>query len=333
MKLKRLVQWSALAVIAALSVGCSRGSDAPAETWAALDAVPDGAQCVHVIAEDGTREQALDVSGGAPALLHLDKLPATSAVSAVGFTTTCDAVPAGSDVVPDWVADAATVQAGASGAGRVAIALHENRDRGHKHHCHGDHDGDDNSDGGTAMTNEPLRIEQVDYHGSGCPAGSVAVGLSPDHLAATVTFSKYQASAGPGVDGSQLRKSCNLDFRLHVPGGRTVAVSTIDYRGFVHLDDAMEAALKTHVGFKDGCGQDRDVQRFSGPIDQDYQMHDEVKIAAQAWSPCGGRRTLDVDSTILVDNSDNPTGMALLTVDSVDQEVKQTYHLQTKACP
>jgi hypothetical protein len=335
MILKRLVQWAALTTLALATVGCAGGSSAPAETWAALDAVPDGAQCVHVVADGAADEQVFDVSGGTPALLHVDEL-ATGQLSAVAFAVDCDAVAAGSDVVPDWTSDATMVQPSAAGVGRVTLTLHDNHDHGHKHHCHGDHGhGGGSADGGVdgGAADDKPRVERVDYHGSGCAAGTVIASISPDQEAATVGFSAYIASAGPGVDASEQKKRCNLDFRIHVPQGKMVAVTNIDYRGFVHLDDAVSAALKTHVGFKDGSGQDRDTQHFAGVVDQDYQMHDEVKISTVAWSPCGGKRTLDVDSSVVVDNSKNPMGTAMLTVDSVDDEVKQTYHLSWKSCP
>jgi len=322
---RSITWWPVLVVTSAVIAGCTAdGSGTLTETWAAVDAPPDGLRCVHVLS--GDVEQRFDITGTQSVLLHLDQLPAVRTLNAVAFATSCDAVARGGDAVPDWISDPVAVAVHDGGRGAGALAFHRNGDHG-RHHCPGD------GAGMPGAGDDPPRLEQVRYHGSGCPAGSVTVGFSVDHQAATVTYSAYSASAGPGIDASEHHKRCNLDFLVHVPQGKSFAVSTINYRGFVHLESAMTAVLKTRVGLKGSKYQDRDVQRFAGPVDQDYLMHDEAGFATLVWSPCGGLRTLDVDSAIAVDNAQNPTGTALLTVDLLDHEVAQTYHLAWKTCP
>src|SRR4051812_42448781 len=81
-----------------------------------------------------------------------------------------------------------------------------------------------------------IAIDVVTANGSGCPAGTAAVAVSPDKSAFTVTYSNYLAQAGAGTRPTDFRKNCQLNLNVHIPGGFTYAVTEADYRGYAHLE-------------------------------------------------------------------------------------------------
>ena len=84
----------------------------------------------------------------------------------------------------------------------------------------------------------------VTVNGTGCPSGSVAIAISPDNTAFTVTYSKYSAQVGVGAKSSDLRKNCQLNLNVHVPAGYTYAVDSTQYRGFASLVKGASGSLK-----------------------------------------------------------------------------------------
>ncbi len=51
-------------------------------------------------------------------------------------------------------------------------------------------------------------IDVVTVNGSGCPAGTAAIAVSPDNQAFTVTYSDYLAQVGVGSKPTDFRKNC-----------------------------------------------------------------------------------------------------------------------------
>src|SRR5690606_10032907 len=81
-----------------------------------------------------------------------------------------------------------------------------------------------------------VTVDLVTVNGSGCPAGTTAVAVSPDNTAFTVTYSDYLAQVGLGARPIDARKNCQLSVVVHVPQGLTYAVAQADYRGYAYLE-------------------------------------------------------------------------------------------------
>src|SRR4051794_21257380 len=77
--------------------------------------------------------------------------------------------------------------------------------------------------------NDKITIEVVSVFGSGCPKDTANVVVAPDNTAFTVTYSAYLAQAGAGTTASDGRKNCQLSLNVHVPGGFTYAIASVDY--------------------------------------------------------------------------------------------------------
>ena len=88
---------------------------------------------------------------------------------------------------------------------------------------------------GTAAYADDIALGEPGYGGTGCPAGTVDVTLSPDAKSLSLLFDEYQVSVGGSSGKSFDRKSCNIAIPVHVPQGLSVSILKIDFRGFNHL--------------------------------------------------------------------------------------------------
>ena len=79
---------------------------------------------------------------------------------------------------------------------------------------------------------EGLQLGQPAYGGSGCPAGTASITLSPDESALSILFDSYSVEAGRATNKTVDRKSCNISIPVQVPQGYSVAVFQVDYRGY-----------------------------------------------------------------------------------------------------
>ena len=103
------------------------------------------------------------------------------------------------------------------------------------------------------------------YGGSGCPAGTVSTTLSPDAKSLSLIFDQYEVSAGGSTGRSYDRKSCNVAIPVHVPGGYSISVVSVDYRGFNHLPPRAASQFNVEYFFAGGRGP-AFRRSFFGPL-------------------------------------------------------------------
>jgi len=97
-------------------------------------------------------------------------------------------------------------------------------------------------------------VDTVTVNGSGCPAGTAAVAVSPDNTAFTISYSSYIAQVGVGASPTDFRKNCNLNLIVHVPPGFTYAIAAVDYSGGASLAAGASAVLRTRLFFRNRSG-------------------------------------------------------------------------------
>ncbi|MGW6912972.1 DUF4360 domain-containing protein [Kitasatospora sp. NPDC054939] len=191
---------------------------------------------------------------------------------------------------------------------------------------------------GTGWTTPPpdkIVIDVATVNGSGCPAGTAAVAISPDNTAFTVTYSEYVAQVGRGSKPTDARKNCQLNLNVHVPQGFTYAIASADYRGFAHLEKGATAVQRANYYFQGSPQTAAYNHRFTGPIDDSWQATDTVAVTALVWAPCGEIRNFNINTEIRVNagTSDPATTTSFMTMDSTDGSVNTVYHLAWKHCP
>jgi hypothetical protein len=188
--------------------------------------------------------------------------------------------------------------------------------------------------GGNALALGPdptkVKIAGISYAGSGCPAGSVSEMLSPDREAFTLLFDSYIAEAGPGISLANGRKNCQVAVDLRFPQGWSYTIFDVDYRGFAQLDPGTVGTQKTTYYFQ-GSSQSVSLQsNYTGPKNADYHIRDSLGLDAVVWSPCGATRAVNMNTQVRVTASGSRR--ALMTIDSIDGQLKHRYGIRWRRC-
>ncbi|MFI1763119.1 DUF4360 domain-containing protein [Streptomyces sp. NPDC020800] len=180
---------------------------------------------------------------------------------------------------------------------------------------------------------DKIVIDVATVNGSGCPAGTAAVAVSPDNTAFTVTYSNYLAQAGGNSDPTAFRKNCQLNLVVHVPQGFTYAVASADYRGFLSLQPGASATQKASYYFQGSSSTAARTHPFSGAYNDDWQATDTTDWAQLVWSPCGVLRNFNINTELRVNAGSSPGKVSFMTMDSTDGDISTVYHLAWKQCP
>jgi len=167
------------------------------------------------------------------------------------------------------------------------------------------------------------------YGGTGCPEGTVSVTLSPDQKSLSLLFDQYQLSVGGDTGKSFDRKSCNIAIPVHVPQGMSVSILKIDFRGFNHLPPSATSQFNVEYFFA-GTKGPAFQKKFSGPLDEDYLINNELTAEAVVWSGCGADVNLRTNSSMKVKTVSNKEAMA--SIDSEDVNAAIVYQLQWRSC-
>lgn len=177
---------------------------------------------------------------------------------------------------------------------------------------------------------EGLSLGEPTYGGTGCPANSASVTLSPDQQELSIIFDNYVAEAGDSVGKKMDRKSCGLAIPVHVPQGFSIAIFQTDYRGFAMVPQQGRVQF-TAESFFAGQRGSRFNKTIMGPTSDDFNLHDEFAAAAMVWSSCGDSVNLRVNTSLLA-MTNRQMDQTYASVDSADVSSSLVYHLQWKRC-
>lgn len=180
----------------------------------------------------------------------------------------------------------------------------------------------------TANAQGALQLGFPGYGGTGCPANSASVSLSPDQSSLSILFDQYVVEAGNGrtID----RKSCNIAIPVRVPNGYSISVFQVDYRGFNALPVGARSTFNVEYFFAGGRGV-RQSKTFFGPKSDLYELTDNLVATATVWSACGADTNLRVNTSMMV-QTNRRQEQALSTVDSADVTAGLVYHIAWRRC-
>lgn len=176
---------------------------------------------------------------------------------------------------------------------------------------------------------DDISLGEPGYGGTGCPAGTVSVTLSPDAKSLSLLFDQYQVAVGGDSGKSFDRKSCNIAIPVRVPQGLSVSILKIDFRGFNHLPQSASSQFNVEYFFA-GTRGPTFQRRFRGPLDEDYLINNELTVQAIVWSDCGADVNLRTNSSMRVQTVGNREAMA--SIDSEDVSAGIIYQLQWRSC-
>ncbi len=175
-----------------------------------------------------------------------------------------------------------------------------------------------------------VRLGNPEYGGTGCPAGSAAVAISPDAQSLSILFDKFVAEAGGTTRRTMDRKTCNIAVPVLVPQGYSVSVFQIDYRGFNSLPYGAYSNFNVEYFFAGTRGPVYE-KRFDGLLEGQYLLNNTLVQATTVWSPCGQSAILRANTGMMVRT--NGAGQpAMSTVDSVDVSAGLIFNLRWKRC-
>jgi hypothetical protein len=176
---------------------------------------------------------------------------------------------------------------------------------------------------------DDISLGEPGYGGTGCPAGTVSVTLSPDAKSLSLLFDQYQVAVGGETGKSFDRKSCNIAIPVHVPQGLSVSILKIDFRGFNHLPRSASSQFNVEYFFA-GTKGPTFQKKFRGPLDEDYLINNELTAQSIVWSGCGEDVNLRTNSSMRLSSLYNQEAMA--SIDSEDINAAIVYQLQWKKC-
>jgi Domain of unknown function (DUF4360) len=188
---------------------------------------------------------------------------------------------------------------------------------------------------GQSPPSDAIVIDVVTVNGSGCPAGTAAIAVSPDNTAFTVTYSQYMAQVGVGAKPTDIRKNCQLSLQVHAPSGFTYAITQVDYRGYAHLESGSNGSERANYYFQGTSPTAQTIHPLVGPLDNDWQNTDKIDTALLVWSPCGELRNLNINTELRVagGTSDTTTTTSFISMDSTDGSISTVYHFGWMTCP
>jgi hypothetical protein len=177
---------------------------------------------------------------------------------------------------------------------------------------------------------QTIRLGNPAYGGTGCPAGSASVTVSPDQSAISVLFDQFLTEAGNTTRRRIDRKSCNLSVPVQVPGGYSVAVFAVDYRGYNAVPRGGYNKLEAEY-FWAGARGPRIVRQFNGPLNDSYSLTDDLMASTVVWTPCGQSVNLRVNASMM-SMANSRMEQTLGTVDSIDLTSGLVYHIRFQRC-
>jgi hypothetical protein len=177
-----------------------------------------------------------------------------------------------------------------------------------------------------------VTIDKVKVNSTGCRAGTVAVAMSGDDTAFTVTYSAYTALAGAATKNKDQRKTCSITVRLSVPPQVTFAVISVDHRGYAELHPGAAAELASRYHFQGAGAPEHTRHPFPAGLQDNWQHTDVVPAGAAVFGACGKDRKLDIDTELTVRSVQGDPLTSYITMDSTDSAVAATYRLAYRVC-
>ncbi|MZE77938.1 DUF4360 domain-containing protein [Streptomyces xinghaiensis] len=183
-----------------------------------------------------------------------------------------------------------------------------------------------------AVPAEQAQVGIITVNGSGCPAGTAAVAVSPDNSSVIVSYSDYLARTGAGADAADQRKNCQLALDVRVPSGWTYTITGAEHRGYTHLEKGATGLQQSQYYFQGSSETAVNSRSFAGPYDGEWRISENTPAAEQVWAPCGAKRLLNINTELRVDAGSSGANAANIMAMESTKVPGATYKLKWKRC-
>ncbi len=174
-----------------------------------------------------------------------------------------------------------------------------------------------------------VAITEFNHQGSGCRPGTVSHAVSGDGLAITVFFSDYVVS----TDRRRLaNKNCNLSLTVQSEPGWEFSVVGADIRGFANISERSVGRFAIRHNFEAEPGPTFQDTVINGPSVGEFLIQVSLPTEQARWSGCRpGPKKLRLGTTATIAMRLGGSG-SMMSVDSVDGELRQRYMLRWRPC-
>ena len=201
----------------------------------------------------------------------------------------------------------------------------------------------------SAQTIAPLTIKSVKANGTGCNVSDVGFDIaviSGDEQAVTVFFNDFIAESvyGDWQKGGLQRKTCNVSMDIQVPSGYQYANTKVDLLGYYSLSQPGDTITQSSRYWFQGNlstnflnysttimkNYDGNCWKWEGrswvytTCSGEFTAQDNFNVATYVWSPCGGKRNLNIAMSSTA-NSTQAGGQAALYVDLLEASIDTQY--------
>lgn len=153
-------------------------------------------------------------------------------------------------------------------------------------------------------------LTKVMSNGTGCGGADAAlITLDDKQQALKLVFPGFVAESGPGIDVTQSRKNCVITISASVPNGYQYAIKSIDYQGFVSVEENISMVHSTSLFFEGQGRTENYANDRTGPYTDGYRVIDNLGMAS-TWSPCGVSRALNINTSLRLKRDDNAADVA-----------------------
>lgn len=162
---------------------------------------------------------------------------------------------------------------------------------------------------GQSLPDDSFSYEIAAINGSGCPAGTVSIGVSGYHQDLYISFSEFKGYAGPDLPISLGRRNCQVSFDLNVPQGYQAALESYDVTGWMDLEENTYNILSSRTYFQGESQSSYSRINIQGESSFGFAYRITVPEDSLIWSSCNAERSLNVNLASFVRSdrsSDDP---------------------------
>jgi hypothetical protein len=176
-----------------------------------------------------------------------------------------------------------------------------------------------------------ITLDVVTVNGSGCPAGTATVTMLSDNTGFRINYTAFRAEDGGTADPTSIRKNCQVNLNVHIPGGFTFAVAKADYWGKLHLESGATALERSNYYYQGSSDNNYVEHSFSGPSDGTWHAIDVTEAAELVYAPCGAVRNLNINTELRVD-AGTSTAKSYISMRASDGDVYTIVNFAWKTC-